>query len=202
MIIKVVFLHGLHIIFSIHIPGFIDGKDYKIKVSQSLFEEINKDLFLKTIHTVEKALCDAEMVKSDIHDVVLVGGSTRIPKIRALLEGFFDGKKLCQGINPDEAVAHGAAVQAAILQGDKSEAIRNVHLYDVTPLSLGIEILGGSTSVVIVRNTTIPIKETKQYFTSADNQVVVSIDVYEGERKMVKDNVRKHFICIQMRANR
>lgn len=173
---------------NIDIDSLFEGIDFYSKITRARFEELNADLFKATIVLVESALREANLNKLQIHDVILVGGSTRIPKIQSLLQHFFNGMELNKSINPDEAVAHGAAVQAAILNGETANNINDFLLLDVTPLSLGVETEDGTMDVVIKRNTTIPVQKYQTYTTSNDNDQRVLIQVYEGEFPMAKDN--------------
>ena len=173
---------------SIEIASLMDGIDYRASITRAKFEDLCIDLFKSTITPVKRALEDAGIAKEEIHDVVLVGGSTRIPKIQALLQDYFEGKELNKSINPDEAVAYGAAVQAALLPECKNAAVPDLLLIDVTPLSLGIEITAGRMIVIIERNSTLPTRQQNFFTTSSENQQNVSFKVYEGERAFIKDN--------------
>ncbi|KAF7811321.1 heat shock cognate 70 kDa protein 2-like [Senna tora] len=177
---------------AIDVDALYEGIDFCSSITRAKFDELNRDLFTKCMEIVNKCLLDAKMDKSSVDDVVLVGGSSRIPKIQQSLQELFNGKDLCKSINPDEAVAYGAAVQAAILSGGGSDKIQNIVLRDVTPLSLGVELKSGTFAVIIPRNTIIPTTMSRGGYTTASDYIsTISVDVYEGERARVDDN---HFL--------
>lgn len=173
---------------SIEVDSLYEGIDFSINISRAKFESLCNDIFTKCLDPIDQVIRDAKTSKSQIDDIVLVGGSTRIPKVQELLKNYFNGKELCKSINPDEAVAYGAAVQASIINGNKSAQIQDIVLLDVAPLSLGVETAGEVMTVLIPRNTVVPAKKSQLFSTFSDMQTAIAVKIFEGERKFTKDN--------------